>query len=456
MAVLAAVGDGRIRRGIEFLRVERIRIVEAHAPGDIQPREDVVAGRKRQHITLLVRVAQVAVVDPVGILHAQVTAFHVRTPELLHEFRPFVVTLEATVKVKILAPRKQVGRNQRVRINALVGHVLVFLIDIAGAGVEPQFIFQKVRGVAESKVVAIVFVVGDDAVGIDRCGGKIGLVLVRTAGNGHGVGVHVSRFEIVVRRITVAGRREQLLAPAVNPRAAAGAVQARAVAILELGQHERVQEFRIARKRNLQRSSLSLLRRNHHGSVRGFRTVESRSCGARQHRHRLDILGIDVGDGLRRTARIELRSAATAEIIHRDTVDNVKRVRRLRNGFVTAQNHLRCTADSRRRGVDRDTCNLTRQRVDEVGVLDGRDVFGLDLLYVVGYGFFRTFNTKSSDHDLFDLGGRLLKRKVESSTVTHIDHQSLIAQIADFQLPGGSGGGYLKRERAIGTAADAD
>ena len=57
------------------------------------------------------------------------------------------------------------------------------------------------------------------------------------------------------------------------------------------------------------------------------------------------------------------------------------------------------------------------------------------------YGFFRTFNTKSSDHDLFDLGGRLLKRKVESSTVTHIDHQSLIAQIADFQLPGGSGGG---------------
>lgn len=84
------------------------------AAGDIQPREDVVAGRKRQHITLLVRVAQVAVVDPEGILHAQVTAFHVRTPELLHEFRPFVVTLEATVKVKILAPREQVGRSTSV------------------------------------------------------------------------------------------------------------------------------------------------------------------------------------------------------------------------------------------------------------------------------------------------------------------------------------------------------
>ena len=63
-----------------------------------------------------------------------------------------------------------------------------------------------------------------------------------------------------------------------------------------------------------------------------------------------------------------------------------------------------------------------------------RQVFGLDLLNIVGYGLVRTLNTKSSDHDLFDLVGRLLKRKVESSTVTHIDHQSLIAQIADLSL----------------------
>ena len=201
---------------------------------------------------------------------------------------------------------------------------------------------------------------------------------------------------------------------------------------------------------------MAFFRRNHHSAVRGFRTVERGRGSTRQHRHRLNILGVEVCDGFRSTARIELRTATTTEVVHRNAVDNVKGVRRLRNGFVTAQNHLRCTADSRRRGVDRDTCNLTRQRVDEVGILDGCDVFGLDLLNIVGYGLFRTLNTKSSDHDLFDLGGRLLKRKVESSTVTHIDHQSLIAQIADFQLPGGSGGGYLKRERAIGTAADAD
>ena len=240
MAVLAAVGDGRVGRGVKFLRIERIGVVETHTSRNAQPRQDVVAGRERQHVALLVGIAQVAVGDPVGILHAQVAALHVRRPELLHEFRPFVVTLEATVKVKILAPRKQVGRNQRVRINALVGHVLVFLIDIAGAGVEPQFIFQKVRGVAESKVVAIVFVVGDDAVGIDRCGGKIGLVLVRTARNRNGVGIDMPCLEIVVRRITVAGLPTHFLTPAVNARAAALAVQPRTVTVLEIRQHERV------------------------------------------------------------------------------------------------------------------------------------------------------------------------------------------------------------------------
>ena len=189
------------------MRVERIRIINADTSGNIKPRKNVVAGRERQHITLLVRIAQVAVVDPVGILHAQITAFHIRTPELLHEFRPFVVTLEATVKVEILTPREQVGRNQRVRINALVGHVLVFLIDVAGARIELEPVFQKVRSVAEREVVTVVLVVGDNPVRIDRSRRKVGLVLVRTARNRNCIRINVSRLEIIVRSITVTGFR---------------------------------------------------------------------------------------------------------------------------------------------------------------------------------------------------------------------------------------------------------
>ena len=207
MAVFAAFRNRGVRRGIEFLRVERIRIINADTSGNIKPRKNVVAGRERQHITLLVRIAQVAVVDPVGILHAQITAFHIRTPELLHEFRPFVVTLEATVKVEILTPREQVGRNQRVRIDPLIGHVLVFLIDVAGARIELEPVFQKVRSIAEREVVTVVFVIGDNAVRIDRSSRKIGLVLVRTARNRNSIRINVSRLEIIVRSITVTGFR---------------------------------------------------------------------------------------------------------------------------------------------------------------------------------------------------------------------------------------------------------
>ena len=346
MAVFAAFRNRGVRRGIEFLRVERIRIINADTSGNIKPRKNVVAGRERQHITLLVRIAQVAVVDPVGILHAQITAFHIRTPELLHEFRPFVVTLEATVKVEILTPREQVGRNQRVRIDSLIGHVLVFLIDVAGARIELEPVFQKVRSVAEREIVTVVLVVGDDSVRVDRSCRKIGLVLIRTARNRNGVGIDMPRLEIVVRRITVAGRREQLLAPAVNPRAAAGAVQTRTVAILKFRLDERCEKFDITRKRSFQSPGLAFFRRNHHSAVRGFRTVERGRGSTRQHRHRLNILGVEVCDGFRSTARIELRTATTTEVVHRNAVDNVKGVRRLRNGLVAAQYDLRGTADT--------------------------------------------------------------------------------------------------------------
>ena len=456
VSVLAAVGDGRVGRGVKFLRIERIGVVETHTSRNAQPRQDVVAGRERQHVALFVGIAQVAVGDPVGILHAQVAALHVRRPELLHEFGAGIIAFEFLVNREILAARKEIGRDQRVRIYALIGHVLVLLIDIAGAGVEPQFIFQEVRGVAESKVVAIVFVVGDDAVGIDRCGGKIGLVLVRTAGNGHGVGVHVSRFEEVGGRIAVAGRGQELLSPAVNARTAPHAVRTRAVTVLELRLHERIEEFGIARKRHFERAGLALFRRDHDGAVGGVRTVKGRSGGTREHRHRLDILRVDVRDGFRGAARIELRTSASAEVIHRDSVDDIERIGRLADGLVATKNHLRRAADARRGGVDRNARDLARQRIDEVGILDRGDVLGLDLLDVVTQGLLLTLDAEGGDNDALDFGSRFVKRDVEGSPVADGNHDGFVPQKINLQLGRSRGGGYLKRESSVHVRTRAD
>ena len=203
VAVLAAVGDRRVRRGVEFLGVERVGIVDPDAPRDVQPRQDVVRGREREHVTLLVRIAEVAVGDPVGVLHPEVTALHVRRPELLHELRTLVVTFETPVKIEVLTPREEVGRNQRVRIDALVGHVLILLVDVARRSIQTQLVLQKIGGIPEGEVVTVVLVVRDDAVRIDRRGRKVGLVAVRAARDRHGVRIDVARLEKVIRSIAV-------------------------------------------------------------------------------------------------------------------------------------------------------------------------------------------------------------------------------------------------------------
>ena len=111
------------------------------------------------------------------------------------------------IGVEVRPAGKKISRNQRVGIDTLIGHVLVFLIDVAGARIELEPVFQKVRSIAEREVVTVVFVIGDNAVRIDRSSRKIGLVLVRTARNRNSIRINVSRLEIIVRSITVTGFR---------------------------------------------------------------------------------------------------------------------------------------------------------------------------------------------------------------------------------------------------------
>ena len=74
--------------------------------------------------------------------------------------------------------------------------------------------------------------------------------------------------------------------------------------------------------------------------------------------------------------------------------DHVEGVRRLRDRFLTAHDDLRGTADAARRRVDRHTGDLAAERIDEVDVLVGYDVLGIDLLHVVRQRLFRAFDTQ--------------------------------------------------------------
>ena len=68
-------------------------------------------------------------------------------------------------------------------------------------------------------------------------------------------------------------------------------------------------------------------------------------------------------------------------------------------------------ADATGRRVDRHTGDLAAERVDEVDVLVGHDVLGVDLLHVVRQRLFRTFDTESRNHDRIHIHRRLPERK---------------------------------------------
>ena len=169
MTVLSSFGNSRLGSGVVFLGIEVVRVIDAHAACNVEPVQNVIAHIQGKHIPPLVIVAQVAVVYPVRVLHAQV-AGEVVAPELLHQLGAGIVPFEVAVQVEILAAGEEICRCQRVRIDSLVGHVLVLLHYIACTCVKFQFVLQEIGCIAEGEVVAVIDIVGYDAVGVHRGG----------------------------------------------------------------------------------------------------------------------------------------------------------------------------------------------------------------------------------------------------------------------------------------------
>lgn len=103
---------------------------------------------------------QVALGDPPGILHT-VTLIAER-PELRFD-EPFgIIALERLVFADIVARRKQVYGYQWIGILPLRQHVLFVYVRVHQAHVHRKFVVEVIRGIAESDVVTIEIIVGND------------------------------------------------------------------------------------------------------------------------------------------------------------------------------------------------------------------------------------------------------------------------------------------------------
>ncbi len=171
----------------------------------------------------------------------------------------------------------------------------------------------------------------------------------------------------------------------------------------------------------------------HYGSVGRLRTVEG-SCGrAGEHRYALDVLGVDVCDGLGRSLGVELRAAASAEVVHRDAVDDIQRVGRLADGLVAPEHHLGGSADSGRRGVDVHARHLAVERVDEIGVLDGGEQVGLDLLHIVAQGLLVAPDAECGDDSALKFRAFLPERDVENPPLANLPAYNRVAERVELE-----------------------
>ena len=111
---------------------------------------------------------------------------------------------------------------------------------------------------------------------------------------------------------------------------------------------------------------------------------------------------------------------------------------------------------ARRRGVDVHTGHLTVERVDEVGVLVGRDGIGIHLLHVVRQGFLGTFDAQGRNDDLLDLDGRIGQRDVESRTRADGHDTGFVADEADRQFGVVDRGGDRQGEVSVDAGGRSD
>ena len=167
----------------------------------------------------------------------------------------------------------------------------------------------------------------------------------------------------------------------------------------------------------------------------GSRTVESGSRGAWEYRHRLDVVGVDVGN----RAWTGLLGHSTAFFVacvyikHRYTVDYIQGVVVACERLCTTHNDTcggTCTGWT---GADVDTCNLACEWVDEVGVLVGGKSIAVDSLHIVAERFLCSFDTESSYNDFVEGCGFGLHHEVDFAVGRHCEFYRAIADVRELQ-----------------------
>ena len=180
MSLRAAIRQCGAGACIEFAFIFAVSIVYTHSSGYIQPVKNLITQACRCHITLLIVKPEIAVSNPVRILHTKI-AFALR-PELDTDLSRLIPAFEVLYQRKVVSPREEISGNQRIGILSLIGHIPVVLKNITGTHIQFHLIIQETGRIAESKIITVIPVVRNHPRRINGCRREEGLILVRTGG----------------------------------------------------------------------------------------------------------------------------------------------------------------------------------------------------------------------------------------------------------------------------------
>ena len=182
-SVVGLLGELGVGRSVEFLGVLVGGIVNADTSGQCQPVENLVGKTRAEHIAVLLVDTEVAVVDPIRILHCHAGIAY--RPVLGVDGPCRIIALIHPDIFPVISAREEVCAYHRVVIDTLVGHIPVILHNVARCDIEGHPVVKEAGGIAECEIVAVVRIVRDIALGIDSGGGEVSLVLLRSGREGY-------------------------------------------------------------------------------------------------------------------------------------------------------------------------------------------------------------------------------------------------------------------------------
>ena len=286
---------GLLGRRIALVRRLDERAIPPDTAGDVPkvrlgPLHDVVLGIQPQDVALALGAAEVSVRNPVGVLESIVPV--AVGPVLDINVAAGIGFLKVLDRLQTLASRHEVSCHEGVHVLTLVDEVHMVLEYKTCRGADIQAILEEGGVIACREVVSIVAVIRHETFRRGHTAGDVGLVALRTSGDGDGVrhiGCCAEEVIHIPSRVTL---RDQ--------RAPGEEVALTAVAILKLRQDHRSPEVHIHGVGDLGRSRLPLLRGDEDGTIGSCRSIEGGCRGAGKDRDRGDIVRVDVRSTLRR------------------------------------------------------------------------------------------------------------------------------------------------------------